>query len=184
MSHHPRRRTTALISVPVALAAAATFAIPGGARAASATAAPSCSPSQLVTYLRPAPGGGSAGAFTYLLNFSNVGPRACTLRGFPGVSAVNQTGGQLGRAAQRTGASVRTITLKAASSSSYGTAAAFLTFVDTNNFNANGCVSRIASGVKVFAPNTTVAQTVPIPFPACTTHTIFMKVTAVGPNPG
>jgi hypothetical protein len=201
MSHIPVRRTTALVSVAVALCAAAAaafaafaaFAVPGGARAAARAAAaapapapaPACSPSQLVTYLRPAAGGGSAGAFTFLLNFSNVGSRACSLRGFPGVSAVDQAGHQLGKAAQRSGASVRTITLKPATSSTYGTAAAFLTFVDTNNFNAAGCASRIASGVKVFAPNTTVAQVVPIPFPACTTHAaVFLKATAVGPNPG
>ena len=183
MSHVPGRRITALTSVSVALAAVAAFAIPGGARAASA--APACSPSQLVTYLRPSAGGGSAGAFTFLLNFSNVGSRACSLRGFPGVSAVDHAGHQLGKAAERSGASVRTIRLKPATSSTFGTAAAFLTFVDTGNFPAARCASRIASGVKVFAPNTTVAHRVPMPFPACTTHSaVFLKVSAVGSNPG
>jgi hypothetical protein len=48
---------------------------------------------------------------------------------------------------------VRTITLKPATSSTYGTAAAFLQFVETGNFSASAC-SRIASGLKVLAPNT------------------------------
>ena len=182
MTHVPRRRTTALILSLVTAAVLCTVA--GHARAAASTAR-ACSPSQLVTYLRPAAGGGSAGAITFLLNFSNVGSRPCTLHGFPGVSAIDHSGHQLGRAAQREGAGGRTITLKPATATGFGTASAFLQFVETGNFPPSRCASRIASGVKVFAPNTTRAETVPLPFPACTTHSaVFLKITAVGPNPG
>jgi len=184
MSHVPGRRSTALtLSMLAALAAAtAVLALPGHARAATAPAA--CSPTQLVTYVRPSPGGGSAGATTFLLSFSNVGSSACTLRGFPGVSAVDQSGHQLGKAAQRSGGGVKTITLKPATASTYGTAAAFLQFEETGNFPASACKSKIASGLKVFAPNTSTSATVALPFPACTTSSaVFLKVTAVGPNP-
>jgi hypothetical protein len=185
MNHVPGRRTSALtLSALIALAAvAAVLTVPSGARAASA--APACSPSQLVTYVGPAAGGGSAGASTLLLNFSNVGAGACTLRGFPGVSAVDQAGHQLGRAALRSGGGARTITLKPATVTTFGTAAAFVQLEDTGNFPSSRCEGKIASGLKVFAPNTSTPRIVPLPFPACTTSSaVFLKVTAVGSNPG
>jgi hypothetical protein len=72
-------------------------------RARAATAARACTPAQLGIYIQPSPAGGSAGATAMDLSFSNASATACTLHGFPGVSAIDQSGAQLGPAAGRAG---------------------------------------------------------------------------------
>src|SRR5215470_5469043 len=49
------------------------------------------------------PGDGTAGTTFYQLEFSNIGRAACTLFGFPGVSAIRASGHQAGPGASRTG---------------------------------------------------------------------------------
>ncbi|GAA3195745.1 MULTISPECIES: DUF4232 domain-containing protein [Streptomyces] len=44
-----------------------------------------------------------AGNFRYPLTFTNKGKKACTLRGYPGVSLISRDGGKIGRPATREG---------------------------------------------------------------------------------
>jgi len=55
-------------------------------------------------------GDGTAGTVFYELEFSNVGSRTCTLRGYPSVWAVSLSGHEIGRSASRRG-SPSTVTL-------------------------------------------------------------------------
>jgi uncharacterized protein DUF4232 len=72
--------TVALIPV-AALAATASPAAP-------AASTPRCATSGLVIWFSPQLGGG----YYYNLNFTNLSGYACTLQGYPGVSAVNLSG--------------------------------------------------------------------------------------------
>ena len=96
-------------------------------------------------------GAGTAGTAYYVLEFSNIGPKTCTLHGNASVWAVNKTGLQLGKPASHQGVP-STVTLK-----HYGTAHAILGVVDTGAACPGRSVQ--ATGLRVVPPN----QTLPNP---------------------
>jgi Protein of unknown function (DUF4232) len=135
---------------------------------------PACRSAGLVTWLDTSPNG-TAGTIYYTLNFTNLSGSTCTLRGYPGVSAINLKGRQLGRAATRnTGTKVRTITLR-----NGRTASAYLGIVEAGNFPSSSCRPVTAAGLKVFAPNQAAGKTVPFPFPACSGSPAYLRIEAV-----
>ena len=54
---------------------------------------------------------GTAGAIHYTITFHNTGSASCTLYGYPGVSFLTASGGQIGAPAVRQGGSSTTVTL-------------------------------------------------------------------------
>src|ERR1700733_2224090 len=80
--------------------AGATVAAPAASSQAVAAGPPACQSGGLVPWL-DTNGNGTAGSIFYTLNFTNLSGRRCTLRGYPGVSAVNLRGQQIGRPATR-----------------------------------------------------------------------------------
>ena len=143
----------------------ATIALGGTALASSGAqrSTPACATSELVVWLNTASGGAAAGSSYYKLEFTNLSGRACTLRGYPGVSAVDLRGRQLGRAAGRDPMTpLRTITLAPRAS-----ATAVLRIEDVLNYPAARCNRTNAAGLRVYPPNQTGAKTVPFPFLAC-----------------
>lgn len=158
------------------------FALALGVAAAPADAAvPACKPAQLVTWLNTQ-SNGAAGTIFYVLDFTNVGAK-CTLRGYPGVSAVGQAGKRLGTAANRNSIKpVKTVTLNApnASHGTFSTANATLGIVETGVFSTSVCAPTIASGLRVFPPNQSRAAFVPFPFSACArSGAKFLSISAV-----
>jgi hypothetical protein len=152
-----RRLGAILVTLMLAAPAAAQAATP------QAQAAPPCRSTQLVTFITSSEG--AAGTNYVQLTFANLGS-ACSLRGFPGVSAVALDGRSLGAASRVTGvAKVRTVTLAAERPGSFSEAQATLGIVDTGALP--NCAPVNAVALKVYAPNTTVAKMVPLPFPAC-----------------
>ena len=138
--------------IPVAaLAATASPAAP-----AVAAGAPGCPTTGLVVWMNNEQG--TAGTFYSDLNFTNLSGHACTLRGHPGVSAVNLGGGQLGRPAAWPSATLRTVTL-----ANGATATAQLDIGDAGAY----CQPVTAAGLRVYPPNQRVAKIVPIPVGAC-----------------
>jgi hypothetical protein len=134
---------------------------------------PSCRTAGLVIWISSAQG--AAGSFFYTLEFTNQSGHTCTLRGFPGVSAVNLGDRQLGSpAAHDTTTKVKTITLRNDAS-----ATTTLRVVDVLNFPPSKCRPADAAGVRVFPPNEKASKTVPLPFKACTKKLIYMRVRAV-----
>jgi hypothetical protein len=116
--------------------------------AASAPAA--CTHAQLK--LKLGPGEGAAGSTFFPLVFTNTSARACTLRGYPGVSSVTGSSGkQVGGSATRDSHPVHTITLKARG----GTASALYRHVNPENFDAKDCDKTTTRGYRVYAPNLT-----------------------------
>jgi hypothetical protein len=136
---------------------------------------PKCATSGLVVWL-DTQGDGTAGSIYYTLEFTNFSAHACTLGGYPGVSAVNLAGHQLGSAASRDhGTATRTITLAVGAS-----ATAVLRIVDAGNFPASTCQQTMAAGLRVYPPNLTSAKVVPFPFSACSgTGPAYLSVQAV-----
>jgi hypothetical protein len=146
----------------VALTAAfSTVAVAGTAGASRST--PACATSSLVVWLNTGSGGAAAGSTYYKLELTNLSGHACALRGYPGVSAVDLRGRQLGRAAGRNPTRpARTITLAPGTS-----AAAVLQIADVYNYPPTTCRRTMAAGLRVYPPGQTRAKTVPFPFLAC-----------------
>jgi hypothetical protein len=118
----------------------------------AAFSAPPCTHGQLRFALgRP---DGAAGHFYFSLVFTNAGSRACTLRGYPGVSSVaGADGHQVGLAAAREKHPVRTVTLRA----NGGRARAVLDHLDPLVVASPTCHLAASSGWRVYAPGQTRA---------------------------
>lgn len=168
----PRR---AVLAIGAAALAALTVAVTTSSAAPRAipAAAPGCRTSGLDVWLHTQ-GNGAAGTVFYKLSFTNLSGHACTLRGYPGVSAITLRGRMLGSAAVRTtGQRIRIVTLGNGHSAS-----ATVGIVEAGNF-AN-CHVVTAAGLRVYPPNQRASRTVPFPFPACSNSgPRFLNVTAV-----
>jgi hypothetical protein len=96
--------TTARRVVAVAAAAVAGLAISTAAYAATSsgtaitapTAIPKCTAFDLGVWVAVGEGNGAAGTIYYPLQFTNVSRHTCSLFGYPGVSALDRNGHQLG----------------------------------------------------------------------------------------
>jgi hypothetical protein len=142
------------------------------ARAASASAR--CTTVRTVIWL-DTQGDAGAGSVFFSLKFTNLSAHPCTLTGYPGVSAVDLAGHQLGRAAARTPSPVKTVSL-----ASGATATAALRIAQAANFPTAGCKPVNAAGFRVYPPGQTTAKVVPFPFKACSrSGPVFLNVKAV-----
>jgi hypothetical protein len=140
----------------------------------SRAAPPRCASSGLVVWL-DTQGDATAGSVYYSLEFTNESGRACSLAGFPGVSAVDLRGRALGTAAAWSRSPVHVITLP-----SGATASVALRVAAPANFPASACQPVRAAGLRVYAPNQSEATVVPFPFDACSKPgAIYLSVNAV-----
>lgn len=94
---------TARRAVAVAAAAVAGLAISTAAYAATSSgpaparaAIPRCAASSLGVWVAVGQGNGAAGTIFYPLEFTNLSGHTCSLFGYPGVSAIDRNGRQLG----------------------------------------------------------------------------------------
>jgi Protein of unknown function (DUF4232) len=148
--------------VTLAVALATTDSSASETRAAVSAATPGCATSGLVIWLNTQ-SSGAAGSSYYNLELTNLSGRACSISGYPGVSAVNLAGRQLGAAAARDRAQPPHLLTLAAGA----TATVLLRITDVANFPASSCRQVIAAGLRVYPPNQTGAKVVPFPFRAC-----------------
>lgn len=126
-----------------------------------------------------------AGGITYTLEFTNVSPRACSLYGYPEVSAYGGTataGTQIGSAAVRdTSIRPQPVTLAP------GATAHALLRVGTGRFQPAACTQVTAPELRVTLPGQGLrAQPayVPIRVPACANRgPEFLTVQAIQPRP-
>lgn len=130
------------------------------AKAPGASPGGTCATSQLKVTLGRA--NATAGTVFYPLKFINKSKTNCTLRGYPGVSAVGKRGKQIGKPARRIASRFRTVTVRPGKqqSSSVG-------IVDTGNFSVGRCKPVTASGLKVFPPNAATAVIIKKKFSTC-----------------
>lgn len=129
----------------------------------AASAAPATAPPATTAGLRVWIGIGAgeqaAGSTYYPLEFTNISGHTVTIRGFPGVSAINSTG-QLGSPAawEHTTAPV-TVTL-----ANGATAHTTLQIVNANNFGGHKIAT--ATALKIYPPNQKTATYINLTFPA------------------
>lgn len=160
----PRRLAmlVAALGVFSALALVPMFSTQPAGAAGRAAAMPRCASSGLVVWLATQ-GNAAAGSVYYQLQFTNLSGHGCTLRGYPGVSAIGLNAHQLGRAASReAGASVTTVALPAGA-----TAIAMLRIVEAGNFPPAACRQTEAAGLRIYPPGQRASKVVPFPFEAC-----------------
>ena len=151
------------------LAAALTGAVAVGvgtvsASAASSTAVPhvaNCATSQLMVWMG-IPGNGAAGSAYYDLEFSNTSTTTCQLYGFPGVSALNSSGTQLGSPAGWESVTPSTVVLAPGATSHV-----VLQVVNVYNYPASTCQPAAATILQIYPPNQTAAVRLPFSFEAC-----------------
>jgi hypothetical protein len=143
---------TAILATSVPVAPAATARVSG---------TPKCTTSGLVMWLN-AEDSGTAGSFYYHLEFVNLSGRTCTLAGYPGVSAVNLSGRQIGSPAGREVTQrPRVVTLAPG-----GGTTALIRVVDVGALPAS-CRPVTAAGFRVYPPGQMASKVVPFPFQTC-----------------
>ncbi len=168
-----------------AATAVAGIALAGGTITASgASASPAAPPKctagnigggNLAMWVDADRGEGAAGTIFYPLSFTNVSGKTCTLYGYPGVSAVNSSGKQLGPAAGwNSGVAPKTVTLAPGA-----TAHTVLAYSDVVTSNCPPAKKATAFELKVYPPGGTVAGHAFWPVLACTTSQSFMSVEVI-----
>jgi hypothetical protein len=184
----PRRLTAvAALAFAAALVPVAAFAATSTSHHATASV-PGCATSGLVVWLDVPPGNDYAGGAYYYLEFTNQSGHTCTLRGYPGVSAVSLSGRQLGSPAGWGAPATSTVTL-----ANGATAQSKLQIEDTGVFGSS-CVANqpppgqpgilpTAAGLRVYPPNQTAAKVVPYPLRACAhTGPVYIGASPVTPT--
>jgi Domain of unknown function (DUF4232) len=111
---------------------------------------------------------GTAGTVFYPLRFVNTSKLGCTLRGYPGVTAVTSSGKPIGSPASPIASSFKTVTLLAGQAQS-----ALVGIVETGNFSASQCAPVTAAGLKVTPPGQTKAVTIKKTFLTCSSTTVI-----------
>ena len=148
-----RRPAIAGISALTLGIGAAAWAATAASAAQAPAAAATCATSALSVWVDPDQSDGAAGTDAYPLEITNHGSRACTLDGYPGVSATTLGGRQLGDAASREPVFAATrVTIQAG-----GTAHADL-FYHEVEVTTSGCKPTAASLLKVYPPNSKTAK--------------------------
>ena len=151
---------TAALAVPALLA----FTLMAAGAGPAAT--PACTPSSTQVWLGVGLGGGTAGSTYYPLEFSNIGHHACSLSGYPGVSAYAGALHQVGQPAGRSAGSHASVTLAPGA-----TAHAQL---GVRDWGAVCTHAVAASGLKVYPPGQTHSWTVPFATQGCAGRSVLV----------
>jgi hypothetical protein len=163
------------LATAAALLPAAALASSGASVASDAAsqAAPACHSAQTrVWYGLPADN--ATGHSYFQVQFSNIGRSTCTFFGFPGVSALNSHGNQVGLPATHYGHRI-SVTLQPGA-----TAHVVLVVVDASLV----CASPVqATQLRVFPPGQFAAQSVPLATQACPGKSV-LSVDSVHPRAG
>jgi len=177
MINGTRRRIAAIgATLALGIGSAAWAATSASAAAASI---PECTTGNLAVSVSPDRGNGAAGSIYYPLDFTNVGNHTCYLVGWPGVSATNATGTQLGSAAARDSSAPRQIV----NVSPGGTAHAVLRYVDVQIDSSAGCKQTAAAFLKVYPPDQTSARRAFFSLPVCTVPgRIYLRIWRIQPG--
>jgi Domain of unknown function (DUF4232) len=126
-------------------------------------------------------GNGAAGSIYYPLQFTNLSRHACTLHGFPGVSATTLSGRQLGSPASWNHATApRTVLLAAGA-----TAHAVLRWSDVAVDTAPGCHPAYASALRIYPPDQRSSTNAAFSLRVCShAGPIYMSVGPIIPGVG
>jgi hypothetical protein len=146
---------------------------------ANAASAQPCSSSGLVIWAGEEAGGGTAGSVYYRVELTNLSGHACTVSGYPTVSAVSLKGQKIGAAAtHEPGKKAHTVKLAPGDS-----AVATLRIVDALNFPKSQCKPTLAAGLRIGVPGGSGAKVAPLAFETCAlakSKTLSVSVVTAG----
>jgi Protein of unknown function (DUF4232) len=174
----------AALAGAVALIPAVAIATSAGSSApaarASAARLPRCARSQLTAWAALPADGVAALTTYYEFEISNVSRHACALDGFATVTAVTDTGRQLGSAAERL-PPLRTRPV----SIGPGQTAHYQLGIAVGGWSTSVCRPTTASALRVVAPGSRGGLQVPFAFTACAKRgPVYLTVTAIVANTG
>jgi len=176
------RRAAAAIGAALALGTgSAVWATSSASAAPSAPAAliPVCTAADLSVWVNIGLVQGAAGTWYYPLEFTNDSSHTCRTWGWPGVSAANATGRQLGDAAQR----LHNFTPNWVNIGAGATAHALLSYSNAE-VRTSGCKPVNASQIRVYAPNQRSLDIGFFSLPVCTvggSH-VYLRVANIQPG--
>ena len=178
------RRTAAAAATAAALAAggvswAATSADAATSHPAAASASamiPRCTPGDLAVWVNANSANGAAGTIWYHLEFTNTSRTECHLYSWPGVSARNSVGQQLGPPAVHAGNVPATYVNIPAGT----TAHSVFGYVDAQI--SRSCRPGMATHLQVFAPGDTAAKDAFFAASVCTKNVQDLVVGRVQPG--
>jgi Protein of unknown function (DUF4232) len=144
-------------------------------RAAPAPPAVACVVDTTVVWLKAQQDAG-AGSSWYTVAITNLSGHRCSLRGYPGVSAIDLAHRQLGAPATRNPRDpVRTILVAPGGSAQF-----LLQLHDPGFYPKASCDPATAAGLRIYLPDAASATVVPVPFGACSRRgPAFLHVTTV-----
>ena len=171
---------TGLIAATTAFAAGSS----GTTLAASTApaAVPTCTAADLGAWVAVDQGNGAAGSIYYPLQFTNLSWHACAMRGFPGVSAIDRNGYQLGSpAGWSTMVAARTVVLAPGA-----TAHTILQYSDAEVTTAPGCDPVFTTfELRVYPPGQYSATHAAFGLEACShAGPVYMRVEPILPGVG
>ncbi len=173
--------TAAITAATLSLVASAAWA--GTTHASKATAVSACTTADLGVWVAANQGQAAAGTLYMPLEFTNISKQACTMYGYPGVSAISVTGAQLGGAASRD-ANVKATTVTVAAGA---TAYALLEYSNVYTSNCTPVTDKITGyELRVYPPNQTKADDAFFDLATCTAagQNGFLRVRVIAPGPG
>ena len=176
------RRAAAAAAAALALGTGSAVVVASSASAAPAAHAnllPVCTAGNLAVWVNADAGSGAAGTFYYPLEFTNTSNHTCRTWGWPGLSATNINGHQLGDAAAR----LSNYKPKWVNIAAGGTAHALFAYGNAE-VQTSGCKPTNASFIKVYAPNQRRADYGFFSLPACTVggKHIYLRISAIAPG--
>jgi hypothetical protein len=174
-----------MIAVSAAVVVAG-LGISSAALASSASPAaagvPECTAGDLGVWVAVDQGNGAAGSIYFPLQFTNLSRHACSLHGFPGVSAIDRSGHQLGSPASWDHVSVpRTVVLGAGA-----TAHAVFRWSDVAVTTEPGCHPTFsATELRIYPPNQRSSTNAAFDLEVCShPGPIYMSVGPIIPGVG
>ncbi len=171
-----------LIAVTAAAASPSAAVLTSDTARTAAAAVPACTAADLGAWVAVTQGDGAAGSIFFPLQFTNLSRHACAMRGFPGVSAIDRNGHQLGSPASwNHGVPARTVVLEPGA-----TAHTILRWSDAEVTTAPGCHPVFsASELRVYPPGQRQATYAAFDLEACShAGPIYLGVEPILPGVG
>jgi hypothetical protein len=174
------RRTIAALAAVLGLGTGSAVWATTAASAAPSSIPPVCTTANLVVWVNVDEGQGALGTWYYPLEFTNVSNHTCRVWGYPGVSATDAIGTQLGDAAGRQADwPPAWVSIGAG-----GTVHALFGYGAAEVSTAN-CKPKAATYLKVYPPNQTTARRAFFDLPSCTLpHHTYLFVSVIRPGSG
>ncbi len=143
------------------------------------TGPPACVTSALAVSLGP--GSGAAGSTYYPIEFTNTSGVTCTLYGYPGVSFVAASGGQVGAAATEDPTYPRRLVTLASGAAAH----AELRVTDAVNYPSSACQPVTVHRLRVFPPGQISSLYLTLNATACASTSVqILSVQTVQPGNG